>query len=213
MVKKVDNNEFQNFYWIGGAACGGKSTLATLLSEKYDYTLYKCDQHFHTRKTNSNPKHSPLLYDLPARPLEDVLLNIPLERQVEEYIAFLSEDFELLIEDLKKVPRNKPVIVEGNQLLPHLLPQHISNLERAIWITPTTEFYNKNFFNRKWILEKVQTCSNPKQALENWVGRSTLFTQWIDKTTIEGGLTLFKTPLGIDLQSRAEQIEKHFRLL
>ena len=210
---QLSNYDFSNFYWIGGAACGGKSTLATFLSKKHNITLYKCDQHSHARKAKSNPMKSPMLFELKSRPLEDVLLSTSLEKQLDEYIAFLQDDFELLMKDLTNIPNDKPVIVEGNQLLPHLLPNYINDLHRAIWITPTIEFFNQHFFKREWILDKVKICSNPQQALENWTQRNILFTQWIDKTANEKGLTLFKTPIDLSLQERAQQIEKHFHLL
>ena len=153
--------QFDNFYWIGGAACGGKTTVTTALANKHQLLLYKCDEHAARRKKNSSPERTPMLFSLPVRTLDEVLINIPLEQQVEEYKQFLIEDFYLVMEDLQAWAKEVPVIVEGNHLMPHLLPQYIADTSKAIWITPTKQFYNKNFFNRKWILEKVKESSNP----------------------------------------------------
>ena len=81
-------------------------------------------------------------------------------------------------------------------------------MNRAIWITPTIEFFNQHFFKREWILDKVNICSNPRQALENWTQRNILFTQWIDQTANEKGLTLLKTPNDLSLQERTQQNRK-----
>lgn len=33
----------QDIYWIGGSPCSGKSTIAEILAEKHDFTVFKCD--------------------------------------------------------------------------------------------------------------------------------------------------------------------------
>lgn len=38
----------QDIYWIGGSPCSGKSTIAEILAEKHDFTVFKCDD-FHFR--------------------------------------------------------------------------------------------------------------------------------------------------------------------
>ena len=205
--------KWSNFYWIGGAACGGKTSITTALAEKHGWILYKCDEHAKRRKQFSTRERTPMLFELPERPLDDVLLNIPMSQQVEEYKQFLMEDFPLIIEDLQQFPKDATVIVEGNHLLPHLLPEYIDDPKRAIWITPTKEFYNAHFYKRKWILERVKTASDPELALHNWALRSELFVQWIDETVRANHLTLFKTAGDAQLEDRIAAIEKHWGLL
>ena len=47
----------RNVYFVSGGLCGGKSTIAKYLSQKYDLVLYNWDQKFPEHKAISDQIH------------------------------------------------------------------------------------------------------------------------------------------------------------
>ena len=112
----IENNiikhHLKNVYWIGGTACGGKTTAAKHLAEKHGFYHYNADEMFRSYKSIAHPKHQPALSK------EFKTLMDYFNRPSEIYNAYLEqmnrEAFEMMVVDLLKLSVKQPVVVEGH---------------------------------------------------------------------------------------------------
>ncbi|MFL5542032.1 MAG: hypothetical protein ACJ8J0_23800, partial [Longimicrobiaceae bacterium] len=96
---------------------------------------------------------------------------------LETFHWFRGEGFNLIIEDLLRLPRDPGVIVEGFRLLPHLIKPLLSVPSRAVWLLPTPDFRQAVVESRggsAWGF--LARTSNPQTALRNLVERDRMFT-------------------------------------
>ena len=59
---------------------------------------------------------------------------------LETFHWFRGEGFDLIVEDLLRLPTEPAVIVEGFRLLPHLVQPLLAEPTHAVWLLPTPEF-------------------------------------------------------------------------
>ncbi|MBI9011532.1 MAG: hypothetical protein JEZ08_04820 [Clostridiales bacterium] len=86
---KIENNilryHLQNVYWIGGTACGGKTTASKTIAEKYNYYHYDADTMFKEYRKLADDK------DQPALSREFSSLKDNFDRPIDEYIDYLEK--------------------------------------------------------------------------------------------------------------------------
>ena len=51
--------QLQNLFWIGGAACGGKTTITDVLGQKHGFQPCYPEDLFHEHKKAASPKKRP----------------------------------------------------------------------------------------------------------------------------------------------------------
>jgi hypothetical protein len=108
---------------------------------------------------------------------------------LETFHWFRGEGFNLIVEDVFRLPRASGVIVEGFRLLPHLVKPLLSVPSRAVWLLPTPDF-------RQAVIEKrggsawgfLAKTSAPKRALHNLLERDRMFTDVLREETTRLGL-------------------------
>ncbi len=102
----------KNVYFLTGTACGGKSTAAKALAQKYGYILYDVDAEFDRHAKISNPVDQPDMNKKFAN-ADDFFL-----RPVEEYVKWLKDNtaqqLEFAIMDLIRLSQNNIVIFDGH---------------------------------------------------------------------------------------------------
>ena len=168
---------FDTIYWIGGSACAGKSTLAKMYAEKYGFELYCCDDNFNEHLKNITLNEPAMCKVSKMNPNEAFVLR-GIEEQLSVYIQSFKEDFSFVINDLAKKCK-KPIVVEGNQLLPKLVSQYLNEKSKAIWIIPTEEFQREYYSKRIWMHNVLKETSNPNVAFNNWMTRDALFAKMV----------------------------------
>lgn len=208
MIENLTNNIF----FIGGVSCSGKSTLSNMLVKKYDMYLYRCDKHFHLRKRKSNPLISPTIFNLTKRDIADILINDSIEKQFYDYLNFLREDFNLIVKDLSLLSTNKPILVEGNQLLPQLVLPYLSDSKKAIWIIPDEEFMENNFNKRKFINNKLNSSTNPTLGKNNWIKRNSMLIDYIKESVAENSLNSLLISSEYNIENNFNKLEYSLNL-
>ncbi len=102
----------KNVYFLSGTACGGKSTAAKVLAEKYGYILYDVDAEFDKHALISDSINQPAMNKQFAN-ADDFFL-----RPVDEYIKWLKENtrqqLDYVILDLIRLSQNNIVIFDGH---------------------------------------------------------------------------------------------------
>ena len=63
----------------------------------------------------------------------------PLDELVEDQFEFFAEQFEMVVDDLLKRPRNQPILAEGIGLLPEQVSR-VADPHRAIYLVSTEAF-------------------------------------------------------------------------
>ena len=110
-------------YWIAGGSCGGKTTLARRLSERYGFTIYDADgqrqKHYESAEHDSHPA-------LTQQMNWQKFFTSPPEETLHYWEALCAERMEMILDDLSnmKDPNHstgKPILVDGVYPLPELL--------------------------------------------------------------------------------------------
>lgn len=175
----------QHVYWIGGASCAGKSTVANRLAAEHGLYVYATDDVMADHASRSSADDCPLLHRFMAMDMDQRWVNQSPATMLETFHWFRGEGFNLIIDDLLNLSREPRVVVEGFRLLPHLVKPLLTENSRAVWLLPTPEF-------RKVVVESrggsswafLARTSDPDKALRNLLERDRMFTDILrDETT------------------------------
>jgi hypothetical protein len=100
----------KNVYFLTGTACGGKSTTAQVLSDKYGIEVYRIDEHHDEHRLLSNPIDQPAM----NRQFRDA--DEFFGRSVDEYTAWLlgnsREQLGYILLDLIRLSQDKKIICD-----------------------------------------------------------------------------------------------------
>ena len=181
--------KLQHVFWIGGGSGAGKSTIARRLAAQHGLHFYSTDDVMADHARRSSPEDCPLLHAFMAMDLEERWVNRSPQVMFETFHWFHGEGFNLIVEDLLELPRDRGVIVEGFRLLPHLVQPFLSEPNRAVWLLPTPEFREAVIESRggsAWgFLAKT---TDPERALRNLLERDRMFTDVLHQQTARLGL-------------------------
>ena len=205
--------QLAHVYWLGGGSGAGKSTIARRIAAEHDLRVYSTDDVMADHARRSSPDDCPLLHEFMAMDLDERWVNRSPEIMFETFHWFRGEGFNLIVEDLLRMPREPGVIVEGFRLLPRLVKPLLAMPSRAVWLLPTPEFRQAVVDSRGgsgWSF--LARTSDPKRALQNLLERDRLFTQLLREETSRLALSAVdvETPIGEDDLTR--RVKKLFGL-
>lgn len=136
----------------------------------------------HARR--SSPEDCPLLHSFMAMDMDERWVNRAPKTMLETFHWFRGEGFNLIIEDLLRLPREPGIIVEGFRLLPHLVKPLSSIPGHAVWLLPTPGFRQAVFESRggsAWGF--LARTTDPNKALHNLLERDRMFTDILREET------------------------------
>jgi hypothetical protein len=200
---------WENTYWIGGSPCSGKSSIADRLAVQYGLHVYHCDDHFNDHVAVADPLTQPHLHRLQTLTWEWLFMR-PVAEQVAGEIAIYEEEFALILDDLRKLRREAPLIVEGAALLPALLTPLLPCPSHAIFIIPTGAFQRETYAQRPWPQELLAQCSDPQRAWENWMERDEQFGRHVAAAARAAALTVLNADGQRTLQENTLAVAAHF---
>ena len=172
-------------YMIGGSPCSGKSTIASLLARQYQLRHIKLDDLLNEMISQANADSQPICLLRKDRSPEQIWMRNPEEMADEEW-HFYEEIFPYVKSYLIK-NQNRPLLVEGAGLLPHLVKELEYPASSYLCWTPTTDFQKKHYRQREWVPYVLEGTTNPNKAFENWMQRDILFAQMVRKEAMELG--------------------------
>lgn len=206
-------DQLQHVYWLGGGSGAGKSTVARRIAAHHDLHLYSTDDVMADHAQRSSPKDSPLLHEFIAMDLDDRWVNRSPQVMFETFHWFQGEGFNLIVEDLLQLPRDRKTIVEGFRLLPHLVEPLITSRSHAVWLLPTPEFRETVIKSRggsSWSF--LAKTTNPERALNNLLERDRMFTNQLREETTRLELPTIEVRTSTTEDDLAQQVTDLFGL-
>jgi hypothetical protein len=125
---------------------------------------------------------------------------------------FHGEGFDLLLEDVQRLPTDRPILVEGFRLLPHLVRPHLSNPRHAVWLVPTPDFRQEAFMRRPHADAFWTRTTDPERALTNLLERDRIFTGTIDSDAARNNLDVLYVDGMRTVEGVAEELTERFGL-
>jgi 2-phosphoglycerate kinase len=213
-IKRQMKQDFAHVLWIGGSPCSGKSSVAEILAEKYDLSVYRCDDAFAEHVRRADPDRHPTLYRL-TRMTWDEIWRRPVDVQIADEFACYREEFAMIVDDLMGYPRSTPVVAEGAALLPECVSCVLPDHHRAVWVVPTEAFQRGHYTleRRPWMREILDQCEDPAQAFHNWMDRDAGFARSVVKSVRELDLTVLEVDGERTLAENVDVIARHLQLV
>ncbi|GAA4440640.1 hypothetical protein [Phytohabitans houttuyneae] len=161
-------------YWVGGGSGAGKSTIARRLAAAHGLRLYPTDDVMadHARRCEGEALRAFIAMDMDER-----WLRRSPETMLETFHWYRGECFDLIVDDLRRLPAGPDVVVEGFRLLPHLVAPLLTEARRAVWLLPTPAFRRAALHSRGSLWHIAGRTSDPDRALANLLERDHLFTE------------------------------------
>jgi 2-phosphoglycerate kinase len=181
--------QLEHVYWIGGGSAAGKSTIARRIAARHGLHVYSTDDVMADHARRCSPEDCPLLHTFMAMDMDQRWVNRSPKTMLETFHWFRGEGFNLIIEDLLRLPHGSGVIVEGFRLLPHLVKPLLSVPGRAVWLLPTHDFRQAVVESRggsAWGF--LARTTDPERALHNLLERDRMFTDILREETARLGL-------------------------
>jgi hypothetical protein len=194
--------------WISGAPDAGKTSVVTMLVEKYGLQVYSCDEHAedhwlnHISQDPASFGHTWLSLSLDERWLQ------PPETQLQNVLQITEDDFPFVVGDLLKMSKAPLIMVDGN-IPPKLVEPLLTTNQQAIWLVPTDSFYRASFFRRQKHLGH-NNRSDPQQTRDNHMARDRLFAEYIKEEALTRRLALLEIDGSRSLREVADMVEAHF---
>nr|BFE59959.1 hypothetical protein GCM10020063_044850 [Dactylosporangium thailandense] len=204
--------QLQHVYWIGGGSGAGKSTIAHRIAARHGFHVYATDDVMSDHARRSTPDDSPQLAEFAAMDMDERWVNRSPETMLETFHWFRGESFNLIIEDLMRLPTEPRVIVEGFRLLPRLVKPLLAAPSHAVWLLPTPGFRRAAFASRGSLWQIAGRTTDPDRALHNLLERDEMFTQRLHEETKRLALSTIEIDTAMTEGDLTERVTAAFGL-
>ncbi len=191
----------------------GKSTIARRIAARHGRRVYATDDVMADHARRSTGEDAPLLHRFIAMDMDERWVNRPPRTMLETFHWFEGEGFDLIVEDVLRLPPGPGVIVEGFRLLPRLVQPLLSVPGHAVWLLPTPDF-------RRTVVESrggsatgfLAKTTDPERALRNLLERDRLFTDILREETARLELPAIEVDATVTEGDLAERVTQVFGL-
>jgi 2-phosphoglycerate kinase len=174
----------RHVYWIGGGSGAGKSTIARRIADRHGLRVYATDDAMADHARRSSPEACPLLHRFMAMDMDERWVNRHPRAMLETFHWFRGEGFDMIVDDLLRLPREPGVVAEGFRLLPRLVQPLLAAPAHAVWLLPTPDFRRAVFESRGGPASGfLARTTDPQRALRNLLERDRMFTDALREET------------------------------
>jgi hypothetical protein len=201
----------RNVYFLGGTGCGGKTTMAKTIAEKYGFTLFNKHQATTDYKKVANKMSQP------AMTKKFVNWGEYFDRSPTEYsdwlFALSREEIEMMLMDLVALARDKKVIVDC-----HVEPEvamQFTEYSRIAFLWTDPEKIASDYFERvdhQKTHERIMALPNPTKTFANMNEMLIYSANKTLKSIRSSGLFCIKRDEQSTIASVLVRLEKHFNL-
>jgi len=195
----------QHVRWIGGGSGAGKSTVARKLAADHGLRLYHTEP-FSRYVGRADAGATPLLQEFMAMDMDERWVNRSPAVMLETFHGFQGEGFDLVLEDLRALPPDPPVLAEGFSLLPRLVAPLLSGPQQAVWLLPTPEFRRAALESRGSTWTIPNKTSDPQRALANLLARDQLFTEQLRAQARAAGIQTVDVDGSLDVAESVARV-------
>lgn len=198
-----------DIYYIGGSPCSGKSTVAEVISQKYNLHYFKVDDFLDKYTEMGAEIGKPICIKQKSMTPDQIWMRNPMEQNNEE-LQFYDEIFEFIMDDIKSVEGKNRIITEGAAFLPSLM--QICNIDRKHYVNiiPTPEFQISHYKERPWVPYVLEGCSDKEKAFINWMNRDVLFADEVREQCIQMGYKAFVNDGSISIDELVKKVALQF---
>ena len=200
----------QHVYWIGGGSGAGKSTIARRIAAQHGLHVYSTDEVVPDHASRSTPEDAPYLSRFKTMDMDERWVNRSPQTMLETFHWFRGEAFDLIVEDVLRLPAETGVIAEGFRLLPHLVKPLLAEPGHAVWLLPTPAFRRAAFDRRGW--EIPRKTSDPELARCNLLERDRAFTDRLFEETKRLELPVIEIDTAMNEGELVRQVTQAFGL-
>jgi hypothetical protein len=212
---EIQNNivkyNLKNVLFICGTACGGKTTMSKLLSEKHDLYLYDMDKMYDQHRAIADEKHQPdTCYHM--KDFHEQWTR-PVEEQARWNINSIKEQTEMVLLDLMKLSQNQKVVADV--LYSPVYTQEIIDYNQIIFLTVDKKEIRNCYFNRpekRDFYEFVKSKSLANIYFENIFQGLELTNELEQQLMKQSGFFVYERKKKDTKAELLKIIEKHFRL-
>jgi hypothetical protein len=194
--------------WIGGAPACGKTTIARWLAHRFDLQAYNADAHTWEHHDRSLAAGDSGAARWEALTPDERWLGMSPVQMAELSLELNAERFAKMVEDVRTLPTQPMVVMEGAPLLPWLVEEHLAVPSSAVWLVPTPEFQRTRLLERN-VAAWAET-SDPSRAVENRIERERLVSEAIERAARERGYTVLPVDDSRDLDAMKAAVEAAF---
>ena len=220
---KIENNilkhYLKNVYFITGTSYAGKSTMATMLAERYGMLLCGENYHMDVSEVVATPEtHPDLCYNRSLTDWRDFVTRTPEEYERWIY-AVGREAAEFEVAQLIAVSQDQKVIVDTN--IPLDLLREISDYSHvAVMLSPQSmsvdRFFDRSDPDKQFLLNVIDSCDDPASVMENYrrglarINSKEHYNEYANS----GFFTVLREDNGVDTREETcHKIAKHFGLI
>ncbi len=172
----------------------------------YDYH----DARSHAARARANPeRYSHFHRGLARTAHESWVLRSPQDMAASTLRVF-EERFQMVLEDIRELAVEPPVLVEGWGIRPNLVAPLLKSRRQAIWLVPTEPFRR----HQLEILPRAQSVPvetiDPERAQRNRLERNQLLALDVVESARQLGLRVLKVSAITSLVEVVSRVEAHF---
>ncbi|AUG81089.1 hypothetical protein CFP65_6433 [Kitasatospora sp. MMS16-BH015] len=202
--------------WLLGGTGAGKSTLARLLADRHDLTLYEGDRAEHDWLTRCTPQDHPHLSAL-REARSGGMWQGRTARQVFEAMPSLhGETTEFLVADLLALPSDRPVLVDWFGILPTHMGPLLHHPEQAVFLLPTPQFRQAALTTRYADPARARATWGshaPESVLTRRLERDALWDEEIRRQAADQGLDTLTVDGSTPAAALADRLATRFGLV
>jgi len=212
IANNVIKHHLKDIYFIGGTACGGKTTLAKKIAEKYDMIYYNADDAMINHFKIANKEEQPQM----SREFKDAeeYFNRPIKEYSKWILDINEEAFDMVLLDLLRLPKDKPIIAEGHfdsKLLKDIIPYN-----NVIFLFAEDDLILRDYYGRddkKPMLDAINKLSNPDKVIKHTLDLTCKITHIQLKSVESSGMLYLVRNFESTPEKTLKIAEEHFNLV
>lgn len=207
----------RNIYFINGTAYAGKSTMCSMLAEKFG--LIHCEENYKLDELLSivTLEDQPNLNYFHTKKDWQKFLNRTPDEYAEWILGNSCESAEFEVAELIRISANNKVIVDTN--IPCELLKRLTNYNQvAIMLSPQSmsveRFFDRNDPEKQFLLSQINEAVNPEKAMQNFqnclekINSQKVYDEWLNS----GFFTLVRENCETDTRIETlTTLAEHFR--
>ena len=218
---KIANNllkrNLKNVYFLGGTACGGKTTMGKAIAEKYGIVHFDDNYHhghydiFRNLWEAKYQPHSVRMRDIRAKSWEDYFARLANGEDILDKATL--EHLEFILLELVKLSQNQKVVADLH--LPTDLAKEISDYNKVAFLITSPENVVKGYYRRddhSDIYDLIMSLDDPQTSLDNLHKAMYDGTKRDGEKIKESGCYYIMRDENSTVEKTLAQLEKHFAL-